>query len=187
MEKILNAYKEKLEDIIIDMKSEVKESLDIEESLNKVRDELSKWGKNNLSLMFQELKGYVEKNNPKFIEENKEKWETMLDKAEALTEYGLYVAPIDLLRSSDNTAKSIYVGAGALLSSIVFTKFAMKKAKFIPSLLTSVLSGFAAYYLLGMNKDEEMKSMLLGYIDDAKDWIETAFENMHKIFKDAAV
>ncbi len=186
MDKILSEYKEKLEDIIVDMKSEVKESFDINESLNKVRDELSKWGKNNLSLMFQELKGYVEKNNPKFIEENKEKWETMLDKADALTQYGLYVAPIDLLRSSDNTAKSIYVGAGAFVSSIVFTKLAMKKAKFLPSLLTSVISGVAAYYLLDANKDEEMKNMLLSYIDDAKDWIDTAFENMYRIFKDAA-
>ncbi len=185
METILNTYKEKLEEIIEDMKSEVQESIKIDESLNKVRDELSKWGKNNLSLMFQELKEFVEKNNPKFIEDNKEKWETMLDKAEALTEYGLYVAPIDLLRESDNTAKSIYIGAGTFISSIVLTKLATKKPKLLPSLLTSVISGIGAYFLLNLDKDEEKKSMLLSYIDDAKDWIETAFENMYRIFKDA--
>ncbi len=187
MENILDVYKQKLDDIMVDMKSEVNESLDIEDSLNKIRDELSKWGKNNLSLMFQELKNYVEKNNPKFIEENKEKWETMLDKAEALTEYGLYVAPIDLLKGKDSTAKSIYIGAGTFIGGIFFTKLVKKEVKLLPSLLTSLISGIAAYYLLDINKEEEIKNMILSYIDDAKDWIETAFENMNRIFKDALV
>ena len=185
MEGILKNYKEKLNETILDIKAEVEETENIKDRLSEIRDELSKWGKNNLSLMFQELKSYVEKNNPKFIEDNKEKWETILDKAEALTEYGLYVAPIDLIRGEDNTVKSIYVGVGAFVGSVLFTKLAMKKAKFIPSLLASIIGGTAAYYLLDLNKDDEMKQMLISYIDDAEDWIETAFENMHRIFKDA--
>ncbi len=185
MEKILQTYRSKLDEIVVDMKSRIKSSSKLDDALVEVRDELARWGKEHLSKLYLELKDYVEKNNPEFIEKNKEKWEVMLDKAQALTEYGLYVAPIDLLRDEDTLAKSVYVGVGALLGGLILSKIITGKMRLLPSVVLSVGGGAASYYLMGSNKEDEIKNTVLAYIDDAKEWIDTAFENMYKIFKDA--
>ncbi len=185
MEKILENYKKKLEEAVVDIESRVKSASNLNEILTDVRDELARWGKEHLSKLYLELKEYVEKNNPEFIEKNKEKWETMLERAQALTEYGLYVAPVDLLRSEDNIARAVYVGASALIGALIVSKFLTGKFKIIPSIALSTAGGTAAYYLMGSNKDDELRQTVLSYIKDAKEWIETAFENMYKIFKDA--
>ncbi len=185
MNSILESYKRGLEDFIIDTKWKIRESSDLDKTLESVRDELSQWGKEKLHSMFEELKTYVEKNNPEFIKNNREKWETILDKSKALTEYGLYVAPIDLFGSEDAIAKAAYVGAGTFVGSIVLTKLITKKAGVLQSLLASIIGGVAAYYLFDLNSEEDIKNTAINYIDDAKDWINTAFENMNRIFKDA--
>ncbi len=186
MEDILKKYKAMLDDEVVQIKTRIRSSGKVEEELERIRDELARWGKEHLSKLFLELKGLVEKNNPEFIEKNPEKWETMLDKAEALTEYGLYVAPVDLLKGEDAASKAIYVGAGALVGSLVLTKVLTGKVRLFPSFVVSLASGGASYYLLNIGKEDEIKNTVVGYIDDAKEWIETAFENMYKIFKDAA-
>ncbi len=185
MENILETYKNKLDDFSAELRRRVYIENDIESALDDIKNELADFGKSNLKMLFSELKSYIEKNNPDFIKNNKEKWEKILDKADALSEYGLYVAPIDLLRNNDNSAKAVYVGLGTFLSSALLTKITSKKVKFLPSVLSSLLGGAAAYYLFNLNKDDKMKEALIGYMDDAHDWISTAFENMYKIFKDA--
>lgn len=185
MNNILESYKRELEDFIIDTKWKIRKSSNLDKTLESIRDELSQWGKEKLRSMFEELKTYVEKNNPVFIKNNKEKWETILDKSEALTEYGLYVAPIDLFGSEDAVAKAVYVGAGTFIGSIILTKLATKKAGIVQSLLASILGGVTAYYLFDLNSEEDAKNTAINYIDDARDWINTAFENMNRIFKDA--
>ncbi len=185
MENLLKSYKDKLNDIINKLEAKIRLEDNMDSVLEDVRNELSSWGRDNLKNMYLELKDYVEKNSPDFIKNNEEKWKTMLDKAEALSEYGLYVAPIDLLKESEMPTKAFMVGAGTLLSSLLLTKIASKKAKLIPSLFTSILSGVAAYYVLEGDKTEKIRESAINYVEDARDWIDTAFENMYRIFKDA--
>jgi hypothetical protein len=184
VEKILETYKTKLNDTIMNIKTKVENTESVSDILDEIRDEIYQNGKTFLKLMFNELKSYVEANKQDFIENNKEKWEKILDKAEALSEYGLYVAPIDLIKNNENTTKAAYISAGTFFGSIVFTKLSSKKAKLLSSLFASIASGAIAYYVLDLNKDEKLKESLNGYIDDAADWMFTALENMYRIFQD---
>ena len=185
MEDILNRYKDKLDSVIGELKTKVKFENDVDKILEDVRNELSNWGKDNLKMMLSELKSYVENNNEGFIDNNEEKWKTILDKGEALSEYGLYVAPVDLLKESEIPTESIYIGTGAFVGSLLLTKLISKKAKILPSIIVSVLSGFAAYYAFKDVRTERVRESAINYIDDAYDWMSTAFENMYRIFKDA--
>ncbi|AEA33280.1 hypothetical protein [Hippea maritima] len=183
MENILKVYKEKLANEIAKKKAEVKTAIDINAALDKVRDELSNSGRNLLSMLFTELKGYIEKNKPEFIQNNKDKWENMLERAKALTEYGLYVAPVDLLKDKENLAP-VYVGVGAFAATTLTSKLLTKKFRPITAALASVIGGAAYYILYGKDESKE-RELLSQYIDDANDWIKTALDNMYKIFKDA--
>ncbi len=183
MEKVLKAYRDKLMNEISRKKAEVKLARDFEGILNKVRDELSSTGKNLLSMFFMELKGYVERNNPEFIEKNKEKWQDMLQRAEALTEYGLYVAPVDILKDQVKLTPAS-VGASVFVTAGVASKLLTKKVKMLPAIALALVSGIV-YSKFYNNKEKSQKDVLEEYINDAQDWIKTALENMYKIFKDA--
>lgn len=184
MNSILEKYKSKSNDVIAQIKQKVNSSDNMKDTLENIREELSSWGKENINLLTSELKEYINKNNPDFIAKNKDKWEMILDKAQALSEYGLYVAPIDLLTNNEDVAKATYVGVASFLSSILLTKIVTKKVHFVASVLTSVASGFVAYYMLETKKGDE-KDLIMNYIDDAHEWINTAFENTYKTFQNA--
>ncbi|WP_022669815.1 hypothetical protein [Hippea alviniae] len=183
MEKVLKAYLDKLMDEISKKKAEVRLSRDFEGILDKVRDDLSAIGKNLLSMFFMELKGYIERNKPEFIENNKEKWQDMLDRAEALTEYGLYVAPVDILKEQTKITPT-YLGAGVLVATGLISKLLTKKVRVLPAFALALASG-VVYSNFYDDKEKKQKDVLEEYINDAYDWIKTALENMYKIFKDA--
>ncbi len=183
MEKILGTYKDKLEKEISKKKVEVETAVKFEEIVDRIREELSNIGRNLLSMFYQELIRYVEQNNPDFISNNKEKWEEILDRAGALKEYGLYVAPIELIKE-DNKTLPFAIGVGSFLAAGVLTKILMKKVKFIPAVIIGTVGGLG-YDLFFGEDEQKRKQMLLEYIDDAHDWIKTALDNMYKIFQDA--
>lgn len=185
MEEIIESYKSALREKISEIREEIAKTENIKQKMDDLREELSQWGKSNLNSMFSQLKSYVEKHNPKFIENNKEKWDSILDKAQALTEYGLYIAPLDLLRTDDKKVQATYVGIGTFFATALFSKLISKKIKVFPALLTSALGGVGAYYLLEYNSDEESKNLAVEYVEDAHDWIKTAFENMYRAFQEA--
>lgn len=185
MEKIIESYKDALREKISGIRKEISETEDIKQKMDDLREELSEWGKSNLNSMFSQLKSYIEEHNPKFIEDNKEKWDSILDKAQALTEYGLYIAPLDLLRTDDKKVQAAYVGIGTFFATALFSKLISKKIKVFPALLTSALGGVGAYYLFEYNSDEEAKDLAIEYVEDAHDWIKTAFENMYRAFQEA--
>ncbi len=185
MDKIIEFYKDALREKISDVRGEISETEDVKQKMDNLRDELSDWGKSNLNSMFSQLKSYVEEHNPTFIKENKEKWDSIIDKAQALTEYGLYIAPLDLLRADDKKIQAAYVGIGSFFATALFSKLIFKKTKLLTSLFTSVLGGVGAYYLLEYNSDEEARHLAVEYIEDAHDWIKTAFENMYRAFQEA--
>ena len=183
MEQILNRYIEKLEKEITSKKAEVEATAKIEDIVEEIRDELSNTGRNLLSMFYQEMVRYIEKNNPQFIENNKEKWEEILDRASALKEYGLYVAPIELIQE-DNSTLPLAVGLGSFIAAGVITKLLMKKVKLVPAAIIGAIGGLG-YNLLFGEDEIRKREMLIEYIDDAGDWIKTALNNMYKIFKDA--
>ncbi len=185
MESILQSYKQKLDDAVSDIKIKIDNTDNVAEILEDIKEKLSTVGQSNLKMLFNELKSFIEKNNPDFIKNNQEKWNTIIDKGGALCEYGLYVAPLDLLRNDDETAKTAYIGIGTFLGSAFLSKLFSKKVKLLPVVLASAVSAAAAYYMFDLNKDENLKNALNLYIDDAHDWINTALENMLRIFKDA--
>ncbi len=183
MKDILEAYKEKLDREISAKKAEVRTAINISEEIDKIRNDLSLIGKNLLSMFYQELVRYVEEKNPDFIKNNKDKWDEILDKANALREYGLYVAPIELLKEENKTLP-IAVGTGAFIAAGVLTKLLLKRIKIIPAVIVGAIGGVG--YNIFFGEDENKKrEMLEQYIDDAYDWIKTALENMYKIFQDA--
>ncbi len=184
MEEIIESYKSALREKISEIREEISKTENIKQKMDNLREELSQWGRSNLNSMFLQLKSYIEEHNPKFIENNKEKWDAILDKAQALSEYGLYIAPLDLLRTDDKKIQATYVGIGTFFAAALFSKLILKKIKVFPTLLTSALGGVGAYYLLG-NNDEEAKNLAVEYVEDAHDWIKTAFENMYRAFQEA--
>ena len=184
MEEVIESYKSALREKISEIREEISKTENIKQKMDNLREELSQWGRSNLNSMFLQLKSYIEEHNPKFIENNKEKWDSILDKAQALTEYGLYIAPLDLLKTDDKKIQVTYVGIGTFFATALFSKLISKKIKVFPALLTSALGGVGAYYLLG-NSDEEAKNLAVEYVEDAHDWIKTAFENMYRAFQEA--
>ncbi len=184
MDTILESYKDKLDKAISEKKSEVIGSearFDI--LVEMVRDELSDMGKQLLADFYDELVKYVEENRKEFIENNKDKWEEILERARSLKEYGLYVAPVELLKEENNTIP-VLVGFGAFAAASIGSKLFFKKFKFIPSAIVGVAAYFGYGYLFGEDEGKR-REMLLEYIDDAQDWMRTALENMYKIFQDA--
>ncbi len=186
MDEILGSYKEKLEEKINEVKREIEDSVDMSRRIDEIRDDLSSWGKSNLNLLFLELKGYIEKNNPSFIKDNDEKWKEILDRAKALTEYGLYVAPLELVKGKSRNIVPVYVGVGGFLGGSALSKVLFRRSFMLINALLSGLGGAVSYYVLGPRMKERRKKLALEYIDEVKDWIETAFENMVRVFKEAA-
>ncbi|MGE4546710.1 MAG: hypothetical protein AB7E28_02940 [Desulfurella sp.] len=177
MKEIFDVYKNKLNDFIVSLKSKVKQQAINKQLLEEIRNEINQWGKNNLNLMFLELKSTLDS---KSIDEEKKK--SVLERAQSLTEYGLYVAPIDLIQQEDTNAKSLYIAGGTLVGVSLLQKLLFKKFKFINSavLATVALLASKSYF----NNSKENNDMVLSYIDDAKEWLEAAFENIYKTFKE---
>ena len=183
MERILNVYKEKLEKEIAKKKGEVRGTARFEELVDRIREDLSNIGRNLLAMFYQELVGYVEQNNASFIESNKDKWDSILERANSLKEYGLYVAPVELIKEENNTLP-LAIGVGSFIAAGVLTKLFTKKIKVVPSILIGAIGG-VGYNLLFGEDEVKRREMLLEYIDDAQDWMKTALDNMYKIFQDA--
>ncbi len=183
MEKILNIYKEKLEKEIAKKKGEVRGTAKFEDLVDRIREDLSNIGRNLLAMFYQELVRYVEQNNPDFIKNNKDKWDSILERANSLKEYGLYVAPIDLIKEENNTLP-LAIGVGSFVAAGVITKLLLKKVKILPAALIGAIGG-VGYNLIFGEDESKKREMLLEYIDDAQDWMRTALENMYKIFQDA--
>lgn len=178
MKEIFDIYKNKLDNFIVELKSEVKLQSLNKELLENIRIKLNQWGKNNLNLMYMELKSAIEAKSA--LDENKKK--SVLERASSLTEYGLYVAPIDLIQGEQNNAQSLYIAALTVLGACALQKIIFKKFKFFNSTLLGLLTfaGSSTYF----NKYQDNKESVLSYIDDAKEWLLTAFENIYKTFKE---
>ncbi|WP_035587559.1 hypothetical protein [Hippea jasoniae] len=183
MENILKFYKDELVKQVDAKRVEINNARSADEIVEKIREDLSTIGRSLLSKMFVELKGYVENNKPDFIEKNADKWNEILEKAKALTEYGLYVAPIDILKDAEGI-KPAYVGVGAFALAALTSKLTTKKFRPLLSLVVS-LAGSVAYSTFFGKDERDEKEFLLKYVDDAYEWIKTALENMYKVFQDA--
>ncbi len=183
MEQILSIYKEKLDKEIAEKKGEVRGTARFDELVDKIREDLSNIGRNLLAMFYQELVGYVEQNNASFIENNKEKWDSILERANSLKEYGLYVAPVELIKEENNTLP-LAIGVGSFVAASVITKLLVKKVKILPAILVGAIGG-VGYNLMFGEDEVKRREMLLEYVDDAQEWIRTALENMYKIFQDA--
>jgi len=179
MKNIFDVYKNKLDEFIVSLKSKIKQQPISKELLEDIRREINQWGKNNLNLMFLELKSALEK---KAVNEEKKK--NILERAESLTQYGLYVAPIDLIQQDDVNTKSVYVGLGTLIASSIVQKALFKKFKFLNSILIGTVVYIVAKNYFGNNQNTT--EVVMSYIDDAKDWLFSAFENIYKTFEELA-
>jgi len=177
MKEIFDVYKNKLDDFIVSLKSKAKQQAVNKQLLEEIRSEINKWGKNNLNLMFLELKSILDS---KSIDEEKKK--SILDRAQSLTEYGLYVAPIDLIQQEDTNAKSLYIAGGTLVVASLLQKLLFKKFKFVNSSILATVALLASKSYFNNSKDNN--DVVLSYIDDAKEWLEAAFENIYKTFKE---
>ncbi|OSS41925.1 hypothetical protein DESAMIL20_1478 [Desulfurella amilsii] len=177
MKEIFDVYKDKLNDFIVSLKAKAKQQATTKQLLEEIRNEINQWGKNNLNLMFLELKSTLDS---KSIDE--EKKELILERAQSLTEYGLYVAPIDLIQQEDTNAKSLYIAGATLVGVSLLQKLLFKKFKFFNSavLATVALLASKSYF----NSNEDNTDVVSSYIDDAKEWLEAAFENIYKTFKE---
>lgn len=177
MKEIFDVYKNKLDDFIVSLKAKVKQQPLSKQLLEDIRTQLNQWGKNNLNLMFLELKSMLDK---KVVDEAKKK--SVLERAQSLTEYGLYVAPIDLIQQDDTNAKSLYIAATTLVVTSIVQKLLFKKFKFLNSTILGALALFASKNYFGSNQNTA--ELALSYIDDAKEWLFAAFENIYKTFKE---
>ncbi len=177
MKEIFDVYKNKLDEFITSLKSTVKQRPLTKQLLEEIRTEINQWGKNNLNLMFLELKSALDS---KAVDE--EKKESALERAQSLTQYGLYVAPIDLIQQDDTNTKSIYIAISTLVISSIAQKILFKKFKFINSTIFASIALLASKNYFSSNKDTT--EVALSYIDDAKDWLLSAFENIYKTFKE---
>lgn len=177
MKEIFDVYKNKLDDFIVSLKTKVKQQPLSKQLLEDIRIQLNQWGKNNLNLMFLELKSMLDK---KVVDEEKKK--AVLERAQSLTEYGLYVAPIDLIQQDDTNAKSLYISAATLVGTSIIQKLLFKKFKFLNSTILGVLALLVSKNYFG--SDQNTTELALSYIDDAKEWLSAAFENIYKTFKE---
>lgn len=177
MKEIFDVYKNKLNDFIISLKARVKQQTINKQLLEEIRDEINKWGKNNLNLMYLELKSVLDSKSI-----NEEKKKSVLERAQSLTEYGLYVAPIDLIQQEDANAKSLYIAGGTLVGAFLLQKLLFKRFKFASSTILAAIALLASKSYFTSSKDNT--DIVLSYIDDAKEWLEAAFENIYKTFKE---
>ncbi len=177
MKEIFDVYKNKLDEFIVSLKAKVKQQPLTKQLLEEIRDEINQWGKNNLNLMFLELKSKIES---KQIDEEKKK--AILERSQSLTEYGLYVAPIDLIQQEDINSKSYYIAGATLISAALLQKLLFKKFKFPTSAFLATIAFFVSKSYL--SDDKNKIDVALSYIDDAKEWLDAAFENIYKTFKE---
>ncbi|AHF97748.1 MAG: hypothetical protein ACPLW6_01800 [Desulfurella sp.] len=179
MKEIFDVYKNKLDDFIVSLKAKVKQQPLTSQLLEEIRNEINQWGKNNLNLMFLELKSLIDS---KQIDEYKKK--TILERAQSLTEYGLYVAPIDLIQQEDTNSKSIYIAGATLLGASILQKLLFKKFKFVNSALLATIAYLVSKSYFSDNQNNT--DVVLSYIDDAKEWLSAAFDNIYKTFEELA-
>ncbi len=186
MEKILEKYKNKLSEFTSILKTDYSIQIAPEKDvLEDLKKKLEDWGKSNLQSMLTELTNFVEENCKEYITKNKQEWEDIERRAKIASEYGLYLAPIDLINVEKSRIKATAVGSAVVLSNIFLSRLIKKKLlDFSSSLIIGGIIGFVSYYLFKEKEEMGMGTLIEGYINDSEEWINTALENVFSVFEE---
>jgi hypothetical protein len=186
MKKILETYKNKLSEFASILKTDYSIQIAPEKDvLEDLKKKLEDWGKSNLQSMLTDLTNFVEKNCKEYITKNKQEWEDIERRAKIASEYGLYLAPIDLINVEKSGIKATAVGSVVVLSNIFLSRLIKKKLlDFSSSLIIGGITGFVSYYLFKEKEEMGMGTLIEGYINDSEEWINTALENVFSVFEE---
>jgi hypothetical protein len=186
MKKILETYKNKLSEFASILKTDYSIQIAPEKDvLEDLKKKLEDWGKSNLQSMLTDLTNFVEKNCKEYITKNKQEWEDIERRAKIASEYGLYLAPIDLINVEKSGIKATAVGSAVVLSNIFLSRLIKKKLlDFSSSLIIGGITGFVSYYLFKEKEEMGMGTLIEGYINDSEEWINTALENVFSVFEE---
>ncbi len=186
MKKILEKYNNKLSELTSILKTDYSIQIIPEKDvLEDLKKKLEDWGKSNLQSMLTDLTNFVEKNCKEYITKNKQEWEDIKRRAKIASEYGLYLAPIDLINVERSGIKATAVGSSVVLSNIFLSRLIGKKLlDFSSSLILGGVAGFVSYLLFKEKEEMGMGTLIEGYINDSEEWISTAFENVFSVFEE---
>jgi hypothetical protein len=186
MKKILEKYNNKLSEFTSILKTDYSIQIIPEKDvLEDLKKKLEDWGKSNLQSMLTDLTNFVEKNCKEYITKNKQEWEDIKRRAKIASEYGLYLAPIDLINVERSGIKATAVGSSVVLSNIFLSRLIRKKLlDFSSSLILGGVAGFVSYLLFKEKEEMGMGTLIEGYINDSEEWISTALENVFSVFEE---
>ena len=186
MKKILEKYNNKLSEFTSVLKADYSIQIIPEKDvLEDLRRKLEEWGKNNLQSILTDLTNFVEENCKEYITKNKQEWEDVKRRAKIASEYGLYLAPIDLISVEKSRVKAAAVGSTVILSNIFLSRLIRKKLLDFPSsLILGGVAGFVSYLLFKEKEEAGMGTLIEGYISDSEEWIRTALENVFSVFEE---
>ncbi|MCD6129854.1 MAG: hypothetical protein J7J10_02760 [Deltaproteobacteria bacterium] len=186
MKKILEKYNNKLSELTSTLKTDYSIQIIPEKDvLEDLKKKLEDWGKSNLQSMLTDLTNFVEKNCKEYITKNKQEWENIKRRAKIASEYGLYLAPIDLINVERSGIKATAVGSTVVLSNIFLSRLIRKKLlDFSSSLIVGGIIGFVSYLLFKEKEEMGTGTLIEGYINDSKEWISTALENVFSVFEE---
>ncbi|MCK4278909.1 MAG: hypothetical protein KAW82_06970 [Desulfurellaceae bacterium] len=186
MKKILEKYNNKLSEFTSILKTDYSIQIIPEKDvLEDLKKKLEDWGKSNLQSMLADLTNFVEKNCKEYITKNKQEWEDIKRRAKIASEYGLYLAPIDLINVERSGIKATAVGSSVVLSNIFLSRLIRKKLlDFSSSLILGGVAGFVSYLLFKEKEEMGMGTLIEGYINDSEEWISTALENVFSVFEE---
>ncbi len=186
MKKILEKYNNKLSEFTSILKTDYSIQIIPEKDvLEDLKKKLEDWGKSNLQSMLTDLTNFVEKNCKEYITKNKQEWEDIKRRAKIASEYGLYLAPIDLINVERSGIKATAVGSSVVLSNIFLSRLIRKKLLgFSSSLILGGVAGFVSYLLFKEKEEMGMGTLIEGYINDSEEWISTALENVFSVFEE---
>lgn len=186
MKKILEKYNNKLSEFTSILKTDYSIQIIPEKDvLEDLKKKLEDWGKSNLQSMLTDLTNFVEKNCKEYITKNKQEWEDIKRRAKIASEYGLYLAPIDLINVERSGIKATAVGSSVVLSNIFLSRLIRKKLlDFSSSLIVGGIIGFVSYLLFKEKEEMGTGTLIEGYINDSEEWIGTALENVFSVFEE---
>ncbi|MEA1995268.1 MAG: hypothetical protein U9N18_03835 [Campylobacterota bacterium] len=186
MKKVLEKYNNKLSEFTSILKTDYSIQIIPEKDvLEDLKKKLEDWGKSNLQSMLTDLTNFVEKNCKEYITKNKQQWEDIKRRAKIASEYGLYLAPIDLINVEKSRIKATAVGSSVVLSNIFLSRLIRKKLlDFSSSLIVGGIIGFVSYLLFKEKEEMGTGTLIEGYINDSEEWISTALENVFSVFEE---
>jgi hypothetical protein len=186
MKKILEKYNNKLSEFTSILKTDYSIQIIPEKDvLEDLKKKLEGWGKSNLQSMLTDLTNFAEKNCKEYITKNKQEWEDIKRRAKIASEYGLYLAPIDLINVEKSRVRGVLVGSSVVLSNIFLSRLIRKKLlDFSSSLIVGGIAGFVSYLLFKEKEEMGTGTLIEGYINDSSEWIGTALENVFSVFEE---